>query len=414
MQFPVIDYSEHPAYSGLVTARIYDEDLINDAVRRVDALYSEFTGIASPTMRQGEEALTGISAMLEEIKSHMRVAKAPLVAFEWVAQMMEYCMTQWRYEFVRRVFSARQFRAPELSASAQEQLESMRSKGMYAVDLNDADYEIIRDQSLKLVPMLRGQLERQPLARAVHTVEARSALGHAIERAMREAGVLDVLSELKRNKMGIMGTGLEYSRTGQAWHTGLYSDLGLTDSPFKYLHVDEADHLPKAMIYATTVNEEHGPTHVVPESNLWDRSEFLFTMHKALDRITIDRYGKHYLGSRYRLIPRDPDLRKIFMSLPKAFQGSSHMGDDILPGSQWANQIISREIKFVPENRQKSMVFNGCRVLHRGSVVQSGERLALQVIFINVNSPKIDTQVLGGLWLGRMKPMLRALYANFR
>jgi hypothetical protein len=416
MKFPVIDYSKHPAYSGLVTAQIYDEDFISDAVRRVDTLYSGFTGIASPTMRESEEALTGISAILEEIKSHMRAAKAPLLAFEWVAQMSEYCMTQWRYEFVRRVFSAERYRSTGLGKLGEGQLASIQTKGMYEVELNGDDYEVIRVQSLKFLPMLREQLGRQPLERSVQAVEGRAhtLLARAIESAMQRAGVFDVLSEFKKNKMGIMGTGLEYSRAGQVWYRGLYSDFGLPDSPFKYLHVDEADHLPKAMIYATSVSEETGPTHVVPESNCWDRSEFLFTMHKGLDRITMDRYGKHYLGPRYRLISRDSDLRRVFMSLPKAFQGSSHMGDDILPGSEWAKELASREIKFVSENRQKSMVFNGCRVLHRGSVVQSGERLALQVIFSNVNSAKIDTQMLGGLWPGRIKPVLRALYANFR
>ncbi len=55
--------------------------------------------------------------------------------------------------------------------------------------------------------------------------------------------------------MAIMGTGLEYSRPEQAWHAGLYSDIGLADGPLKYFHVDQADHLPKAMIYATPVDD---------------------------------------------------------------------------------------------------------------------------------------------------------------
>jgi hypothetical protein len=150
------------------------------------------------------------------------------------------------------------------------------------------------------------------------------------------------------------------------------------------------------MIYASRVTEINGPTGLIPESNRWARSEFLFRVHKGLDRVTVDRFGRYVGGSEYRVTARVPELRRTFMQLPRAFQGTSHFGDDVLPGSDLARDLAAREFKFLSQDRGQVLVFDGGRTLHRGALVQTGERLALQVGFINANDRRLRTQIAGG------------------
>jgi hypothetical protein len=84
------------------------------------------------------------------------------------------------------------------------------------------------------------------------------------------------------------------------------------------------------------------------------------------------------------------------MQLPRAFQGTSHFGDDVLPGTELARDLAAREFKFLCNDGGRVLVFDGGRTLHRGALVQTGERLALQVGFVNLNDRRIRTQIAGG------------------
>jgi hypothetical protein len=198
--------------------------------------------------------------------------------------------------------------------------------------------------------------------------------------------------------MVFSAAGLEYSRPGQTWYKNIYTDKGVSDSPMQYLHVDEGEWCPKAIIYVSSVTENSGPTHFIPESNRWRRSEFLFRSHKGLDRILTDRYHSVWSGDFYRIVFRDDNLRRIFMELPPAFQGSSHFGDDILADTSLAEELARREIKFLGGDAE-AIIFDGSRSLHRGSLVKEGERLALQIIFRNANDERVKAVIENGYGL---------------
>src|SRR5207244_1942850 len=166
---------------------------------------------------------------------------------------------------------------------------------------------------------LRSEVASNPPRRAVYSPSRVSLLGRAIRRALSRAGVLDVLTCYKRNRMRILGTGVEYSCAGQVWHSGI--------------------------------------------------------------------------DAAYRGTAGSPERRRIFRQLPRACQGTSHFGDDVVPGSDLAHELAAREFKFLSADRGRVLVFDGGHTLHRGALVETGERLALQVGFINVNDRKIRTQI---------------------
>lgn len=412
MRFPTIDYDAHPAFAPLAGEYRYDDDLIAEHVGRIDRIHRDL--VSAPQLNEADigRACAQISQTIRAIEEHVGAVGASVLAREWMGASMAWALCDLRYEYFRLSYARRTDAQSGLNPDLQEKLHRLQSDGMCIVDLDEADFRDVREKSLAQLPQLKQLSESNPYTRAVYGPSRISPLGRAIDRALRHAGVLDLLSHYKANRMRILGTGVEYSRAMQAWYRGIYADVGLPDGPLRYLHVDETDHIPKAMIYATEVGEDNGPTMLIPQSNRWERSEFLFRVYKGLDHVTGTRYTKYVPNAEYRVLPRSPELRRIFMQLPRAFRGSSHLGDDILDGTPLAEDLARREIRFVSARGARALVFDGARTLHRGALVTNGERLALQVAFKNTNDRRIRA-ALGGagplrrLWgrslqLGRM------------
>lgn len=81
------------------------------------------------------------------------------------------------------------------------------------------------------------------------------------------------------------------------------------------------------------------------------------------------------------------------MSLPQELQYNSHFGWDIIPGSSLEEELINKEI-ICTGQAGEYIVFDGARLVHRGGLVQVGERLALQVCFIPITVPTIKSRIV--------------------
>jgi len=392
MHFPEIDYSIHPAYSPYQNSLHYDEVSIQQQIQGVDALHAEFGALTSPGDKDAMDVLANIQDYMGKIQHHAKERNISILAEEWLDTTVKWSIADLSHEYARRIFSAREYRGQALSTEKQKQLSLLQELGMYITDLPPDIYAEIRRLALEHRPALRESAISDRFNRAVTSVPFNSPLWKAIKCGAKEAGIFDVLSELKQNHMTLLGAGLEYSCPEQDWYQSLYADVGLADSPMQYLHVDEGDCLPKSMIYVTPVDEENGATRAIPGSNHWEKSECRFRMHKALDRVVGNRYAKFVRKAHYRPLARHAELRRIFMELPKPFQGSSHFGDDILAGTELADTLAKLEVPYLSQSGQ-ALVFDGPHLLHRGSLVKSGERMALQVIYRNQNEERIKSHL---------------------
>ncbi len=392
MRHPIIDYSAHPAYAPYQSNLRYDEDFVLQQIQEIDEQHAKFCALTSPSDKDAEDALAHAQKRMEQILRHAKEQDISILAEEWLHSTAKWTITDLSHEYARRTFSEREYPGQTLSSEKSKQLALMQEQGMYITDLPPDDYADIRQLALAHRPELRQRAISDRFNRAVTNVAFNSPLWKAIKHASKEAGILDVLSELKRNRMTMLGAGLEYSCPEQDWYQSLYADVGLTDSPMQYLHFDEGDCLPKSMIYVTPVNEENGPTRAIPGSNRREISECQIRMHKALDRVVGDRYAKFVRKAHYRPLARHAELRRIFMELPKPFQGSSHFGDDVLAGTVLADSLAKLEMPYLSQGGQ-ALVFDGPHLLHRGSLVKSGERMALQVIYRNQNQEHIKSHL---------------------
>jgi ectoine hydroxylase-related dioxygenase (phytanoyl-CoA dioxygenase family) len=388
MLYPEIDYSLHPAYLPYQGGLQYDEQLVRQLIKESDYTHAQFCALASPSNADAEDALSQIQGCMGQVVRHSRERNISLLAEEWLNSAIQWTISDLSREYARLIFSARDYRGHSLSSERQRQLLLLQAQGMYIVDMPADAYADIRRLALLHRDELRQRALLDPVNRAVISTPFNSALWKAIKHAAKEAGIFEVLSELKQNRMTLLGAGLEYSCPEQNWHQSLYADIGLSDSPLQYLHVDEGECLPKSMIYVTPVEEENGATRAIPASNLWERSECLFRMHKALDNVVGSRYANYARKGSYRPLARYPELRRIFMELPKPFQGSSHFGDDILSGTKLASTLANLEVAYLG-NGGHALVFDGPHLLHRGSIVRSGERMAIQVVYRNQNEESI-------------------------
>ncbi|MCK9201489.1 MAG: phytanoyl-CoA dioxygenase family protein [Gallionella sp.] len=392
MRYPEIDYSTHPAYAPYQSKVSYDSELLLQHIREVDDIHAKFCNLTAPSDGDATDVLAQIGKHTYQILRHAREQNISILAEEWLDSTVKWTIADLSHELARRVFSARDYHGQALSAGQSKQFALLQEQGMYIADLPADVYADIRRLALEHRPELRQRALSDRFNRAVINVAFNSPLWKSIKRAAKEAGIFDVLSELKRNRLTLLGAGLEYSCPEQDWYQSLYSDVGLADSPMQYLHVDEGDCLPKSMIYVTSVDEENGATRAIPGSNRWEISECRFRMHKALDRVVGDRYAKYVRKAHYRPLARHAELRRIFMELPKPFQGSSHFGDDVLAGTELANTLAKQEIAYLSQGGQ-ALVFDGPHLLHRGSLVKSGERMALQVIYRNQNEERLKSHL---------------------
>ena len=392
MRYPEIDYSVHPGYVFYKSKVHYDESQVMQLIKEADQLHEKFCALTLPSDSDAADVLSQIQGRMMKILHHTQEQNISILAEEWLDATVKWTIADFSHEYARRIFSVRDYRGQTLSVKEQKQLSSLQKQGMYITDLPQDIYDEIQRLALDHRVDLRQRALSDRFNRAVTNVPFNSPLWRAIKRAAKEAGIFDVLSELKQNRMALLGAGLEYSCPEQNWYQSLYSDVGLTDSPLQYLHTDEGDSLPKSMIYVTPVDEENGATRAIPGSNRWEKSECTFRMHKALDNIVGCRYAKYVHKAHYRPLARHAELRSIFMELPKPFQGASHFGDDILSGSELADTLTKMEVPYLSQGGQ-ALIFDGPHILHRGSLVKSGERMALQVIYRSQNEESIKAHL---------------------
>jgi hypothetical protein len=88
---------------------------------------------------------------------------------------------------------------------------------------------------------------------------------------------------------------------------------------------------------------------------------------------------KPYYNKQYHQSVNSENFRRHFMCIPEPLRFNSHVGWDLMPDSGLESWLAEREHKMVGP-AGTAIVFDGARLLHRGGLMQQGERIALQVI----------------------------------
>lgn len=225
-----------------------------------------------------------------------------------------------------------------------------------------------------------GKLSREDLSFA--TGPAAFQITEILNTEFLKLGIIDDLKNYFGANFYVSGQAFELSVSkAMWWKNGLH---GLSRPPETlYAHLDESRGNPKAIVYLTDVTEKTGPTGCYPsiydELNPNPLQEIVGRVLANVGNTPNSELQKNYKKTYHQCMTSEL-FRSHFMSLPKEMRFNSHFGWDIMPGSEAEKILKEREIKVLGP-KGTFLVFDGSSLLHRGGMVENGERIALQVIF---------------------------------
>jgi hypothetical protein len=241
---------------------------------------------------------------------------------------------------------------------------------------NLAERELVRFRANVAV----GRVKREDLS--VNAGPTVRAIRDVLNREFRALGVLDAVSAYSGRKTRVIGLALELSVPQATWWKN--SIEGLERPPHTlYAHLDETISNPKSIVYLSDVAEQNGPTGCYPGAY---EAMQLNPLQEMIGRVVgtvgtgTDSPLKDYYGKQYHQSVNSENFRRHFMRLPECLRFNSHMGWDVLPGSELESQLAVSERRMTGP-AGTFIAFDGACLLHRGGLMQEGERLALQVIF---------------------------------
>ena len=159
-------------------------------------------------------------------------------------------------------------------------------------------------------------------------------------------------------------------------------------SQTNYYHFDAEPNVAKMMIYLTDVQAGDGPFRFVKGSHALARSVFTIGLHYGVD------------AKLNPLVEAPPSLyrrnafnynRSLLMQLPHAFLGSTHFGDDLVEGSALSRYLLENTEVFT-RKAGAGIVFDGYLGVHAGGNPIDGERLAVQIGFIQKKPVQLKTK----------------------
>jgi hypothetical protein len=225
-----------------------------------------------------------------------------------------------------------------------------------------------------------GRLKREDLS--VNSGRTVRAIRDVLNREFKALGVLDAVGAFTGRKTRVIGLALELSVPQATWWKNAIAGLERPPRTL-YAHLDETISCPKSIVYLSDVTEQNGPTGCYPGAyeamQLNPLQEMVGrvvgTVGTRPDSLLKDHYAKQYHQSA-----NSENFRRHFMRLPDCLRFNSHMGWDVLPGSELESELAASERRMTGP-AGTFIAFDGACLLHRGGLMQEGERLALQVIF---------------------------------
>jgi hypothetical protein len=201
-----------------------------------------------------------------------------------------------------------------------------------------------------------------------------------VTKEFTDQGIFDIVSEHVGIKYKIAGVSLELSAEGSTWwkNQQFYGESPKT----MYAHLDESIYAPKAIVYLSDVMEYSGPT-----------SAFIGIYEKFLNNTLQDIVGRvignigndkssilsNYYDKQYHQSFVSENFRKHFMKLPPQLRFNSHLGWDVVPDTELESKMVQSE-EVMLGTAGKFVVFDGSKLLHRGGLIEKGERIVLQVV----------------------------------
>jgi hypothetical protein len=378
-------YSKHPAFTFSVPSwKVHDE------------LLEEFNGTYVATQHIGAALSLKSRELLRQdcrrsmaaVFSAMQAQCADETENHFLAELSAECgrLLDEEFDWHTRPTQAGLARLDE-SAAMQAAVRLQLERHFFG-QLRPGVVEELRQLAINNVERFRanaavGQVKRDDLS--VSAGATVRAIRSILNREFRALGVLDAVSSYTGRKTQVLGLALELSVPQATWWRNAIEGLDRPPATL-YAHLDETISCPKAIVYLSDVSETNGPTGCYPGAY---EAMQLNPLQELIGRVIgvvgtrPDSPLKQHYSKQYHQSMNSENFRRHFMRLPEALRFNSHLGWDVLPGSEAEAQLVKAERKMTGP-AGTFIAFDGARLLHRGGLMESGERVALQVIFSDV------------------------------
>lgn len=364
-----VDYDNHPRFLTTTPSWIVDESLV-----------TAFTHGYTELVSTGHSPGVDLEAIAQQVFASLERQTADEYERQFVRELGSDVLSMVRdhVNFYGTVVPVR-----PVDVDRTECQRCLVERGHYLTTISPFTLAKIRKVSGPAIEALRanaaaGRKSRGDLS--VNSGRVARAIVRALNRDFKKSGVIESLAVIERQPIRVVGVALELSVPGSSWWK-LPADSKDTPDTL-YAHVDRSVSAPKSIVYLTDVEHDNGPTTCYPGAyeNL-SITGLQDLVGRCLE--TVGSNPRSPLFPYYQLNGQpllSEKFRAHFMKLPASIRFNSHFGWDIVPGSAGEDFILSRQTEVIGP-AGTTLVFDGGRLLHRGGLIQSGERIVLQVIF---------------------------------
>lgn len=387
-----IDYAAHPAFKAITPARA-DCPAAGRYFAAADAVWAELISADRlPADGAGAEFDRRTQSLLSELKQALAEQAIPSDYLPHVSAALDKSHRAIREE-ITHVIQGRLFRRSR-DPLAGRICEELHHSGAAAIRMDPDMRRSIAESLQPYMKQVDAQRDSGTGARCFVTVPAHGAHWRLLKHFVREQRVEDAISAYAGFPLELQGYALTLSHPGETWFKICYDDLGLSAPQTVQQHFDLDNLSAKSMFYLNDVDLDSGPFAYTPQTKgmlRWrSQTSFFKYLDYANNDFAVERGTPGTIYNRPLFI--DAGLRKAFATLPKDLQGTSCPGDDVLDGSELSGVLLHGERALTSEDGDL-MLFAGGEVLHRGGVARSGQRYALQMIYLR--PPSFTQKVIG-------------------
>ena len=322
---------------------------------------------------EGIEVETALERLHELLKDNMPKPPAGFMPFLKLA-----CE-----KAIRRNAKEKGFRALRLSdATAPEfikkRAEALDKNGVIRTTMPDKELKELRSMLEPATEELRLKAAEKPDSILTREIPE-TGPNELIYAFCRENYIVDILSQLYGIEFERIGFSLHYSYPGETWYR-LFDDLNLTPPRTAQMHYDFEYAIPKAMLYLNDVGPAQGPFAYCPESPIWKNAGVRLCLYKEIISAISD-----FALALGKSKPEEPLLRSqlarnLISALPTPLRGTAMPGDFTLDDTPESETLLASET-IVTGPAGSFTLFTGGHLMHRGGLVQEGERIVLQICF---------------------------------
>jgi hypothetical protein len=226
---------------------------------------------------------------------------------------------------------------------------------------------------------LKGKLRRDDLQ--INSGVKIFRICKILNEELKDSKELKLLNEYMGYSCEVTGCSLELSHEKSTWWRNNY--LGDYAPPKTlYYHFDESPKYPKAIFYLSDVSRENGCFSLSKGFNeIFEITPIQKIIGRAIQYVGKSEESKlkDIYSHKYHQTFGCKIFREHFGMLPNELKFNSHIGNDVIPNSLLELKIIENEINLTGP-AGTGLIFDGSSLLHRGGLIEKGERIALQVI----------------------------------